>query len=82
MPAPAQPTGPQIESTLLDLAASHTTGTPIDLLMVFSVQGGKVDVRVVGAINRLMFRGLISDVHDILADLDSESFESVELRKS
>lgn len=64
---------PSIDEALLELAASHATGSnPIQMIFVFSLTEGGLSTFVSGAIGPLMLRGAIAQIHDILAQIEDD----------
>lgn len=76
-PAP-RPPAPSIEETLLSLAADHSTGArPIDMIFIFALTNGSLDAHIHGAVNSLMLRGVIAQIHDNLSDLEDDAIEQM-----
>lgn len=64
---------PTIDEALLELAADHSTGSkPIQMVFIFSLTDGRLDTFVSGSIGTLMLRGVIAQIHDILAEIEDE----------
>jgi hypothetical protein len=64
---------PSIDEALLELAASHATGSqPIQMLFLFSLTEGGLATYVSGAVGPLMLRGVIAQIHDILAQIEDD----------
>ena len=73
---------PTIDEALLELAADHSTGTkPIQMIFVFSLTDDSLSTFVSGSLGSLMLRGAISQIHDILAEIEDNHLPETTLTR-
>lgn len=63
-----------IESHLLEIASDHTLGiNPLDFVFIATLSSTSgLNYRAIGGLNRIAFRGLVAELHDILVELEDQ----------